>query len=90
MAYIVGGYDASWATWDGDWSTLVEGEGEFSEVGHIRVEVQGNNYIGSMTGFDNLVVNDSSNPNGLVGIGVWCRFENACPMIDNFKVTYMP
>lgn len=80
-------FDNRWRIWqEGEWSTLATGQGS-GESGHIRVEVRGSAFAGSVDGLNQLIVTDDSTTAGYVGVGIRCRGEAGCPSLDNFRVT---
>jgi len=80
-------FDNRWRVWqEGEWSTLATGE-KSNASGHIRVEVRGSTFTGSVDGLRQLVITDNSTTAGRVGVGITCRGEADCPAFDNFQVT---
>jgi len=87
LAFVLENYDTSWRIWrDGQWQVLVEQSIGYSQKGHIRIEVNGSNYLGSIDGSGQIAITDSSFEAGNIGLGVNCRFKEACPLFDNISI----
>lgn len=86
LAFILNNSGASWRIWqDGQWVKLATSDNREVQ-GHVRVEVKGSTFTGSANGVSPLVLTDSSATRGMVGLAVWCRWSDECPVFDNFSV----
>lgn len=78
-----------WAVWGEDgWETLATKKlpQQYQKAGHLRVEVRGSRYSCG-DGSTKITLTDDSLERGAVGVGIHCRSDANCPLLDNFTVT---